>query len=306
MSEFSVFIIDHARSVSYVQILTTEEECLDFLKNYITMFGTMNHVDASCDQLSMLVSICLTISKDLLTKKSGVSIIGVTRGKSLGCIKDSSVTTSTERSDEVLDLPSEITFIILKGVILRDLMMMKEVCKYLYRLVDSNIDELVHTTSYDRYSEEYKFDGDNLFTMYERGKSYGPKANKDQKFQMRESSHILIWYKHSCDEENALVMVTVDINLVHTVMYFRPEVLPIQEYTPDYYGWDDNDLGIMVLDREEVLSGFKELHDFLRSERCFEFLLPGYKSTVSCSRDPKDLNDNLLGHQRKIMESLRS
>ncbi|CAK7994887.1 Hypothetical protein POVR1_LOCUS405 [uncultured virus] len=294
MSDFLVFIVDHLRGISYVQVLMTEEECLCFLKNYIAMYGSQSDIDVSCDQLSLLVSICITISKDLLAKKSGVSIISVARGKSLGSIGDLPIATSN--SYKALNLPSEITLEILKTITLRDLVMLKEVCKNLNQIVDLNMDELVYTTSCNSHQEFYQADRDNLFTIYERGKSYSAKANKDRKFEMRESTHILVWYKHPHGGENALVMVNVDINLVYTVMYFRPEVLQDQESTPYYYGWNKNDLGIMVLDHEEILPNFNALCKFLRSERCFEIPLPNYKSR----------GDDLLGHQRNIMKSLRS
>lgn len=163
--------------------------------------------------------------------------------------------------NQFLELPEEMIVIILSYVEIIDIVNLAMVNKHFTVAQD----EYIHNTINKYNTLEYYPQEDYLFTTYFRGKSYTNSADyymarklekgTDIPFTLSNEELILCHFKIDIFSHGpALVLVTMNGHYMYSVYEFRLEVDQDDEYTPDYWGWDGNDVGIYVLQDKDTFN----------------------------------------------------
>lgn len=164
---------------------------------------------------------------------------------------------------------------IIKYLKIIDLIHIKEISHYFdNKLSDDNFNRCVYentsTTSFDI--------DDKLYLRYDRGKSYNPNIQyTDLEFKTKSDEKVLIYKSFSNSNYDDLcgpIILTIDINLQYSVYVFTSEVDIDYEFTPDHYGWDDNDLDIRVLMYQNHYLDIADIKSFeistSKKTRCYD------------------------------------
>jgi hypothetical protein len=165
----------------------------------------------------------------------------------------SDIISKTDRFNGVHSIfPIEIYIEILKYVNVKDIIAFSLVSKAHHKILSNDISSIIYemlNNNVDSMCRKYV--NSNLFYIdYHRGKSYPDydSSNKDILFELGDLEHILFHEEIKAYTGKAdYLIVTLDVNLNYNVYCFSPEVDFDAEYTPEYHGWDNDDIDIMVL-----------------------------------------------------------
>lgn len=142
----------------------------------------------------------------------------------------------------MLHLPCEIIGEILKFLCVKDIKYLSFCNTILYNNIAEIFDEYVYTLA-KRNSIKCN---SLLFRIYNRGKSCNNDIRDDVLFEFKDDEFILFCLKFNPEYYGPMI-VTIDRNCKYMVYDFTEEVDTIGEYTPDYWGWDDDDINKKVL-----------------------------------------------------------
>lgn len=148
------------------------------------------------------------------------------------------------------EFPFELLSNILKFTSVKDILNFNSISNHFNNFLKDDINDIIYDMNSNTDKEGRKYLKENsLYDVYYRGKSYDEydSNRSDEKFELSKYSHILFFteikqktYGPGC------IIVTLNSNLKYTLYYFIQEVDTDMEYTPDYYGWDKNDINILV------------------------------------------------------------
>ena len=135
----------------------------------------------------------------------------------------------------------------------------------LYNIINQNFNEYVHHISLNnnnhkerlKYLDEYSF-----YTKYHRGKSYDIlNENKiDIPFELNYNEAIMFHKKLNCKPKDpGTILITINDNGIYNVYEFCQEVSS-EDYTLEYYGFDDSDYNKQVLIIQTVFDKISEIN----------------------------------------------
>jgi hypothetical protein len=153
--------------------------------------------------------------------------------------------------DTCLFTQEDVMVIILGYVSIKDLFNVKIVNMNLNDIISNQLDEIIYVIASRHINTFFENNKSNLFNKYYRGKSYDTyNSNKliDIPFLISKTTYVLCCFhvKANCDAVG-IAMLTININLNYSIYIFQPEVIRNEEYTPDYYGWDGDDVNVLIL-----------------------------------------------------------
>lgn len=171
----------------------------------------------------------------------------------------------------MLKLPTELRNLIANFCTLSALSSLRCVCK-LFQKIPLDIDELIFNSPFRVQYYNYKSDeelirGENLYMRYSRGKSYAIQNNNWEEESMDRlydlEDYRIIHYERQQTGDDYVTYTLVLCNpKQYKIVTFGNEVNPTREWTPDYYGWDDDDLDKKVFITEQVVRTWTNLGQF--------------------------------------------
>jgi hypothetical protein len=182
-------------------------------------------------------------------------------------------------------LPQEIYVNIFRYTSIKDIIISNQISKFFNILLNDHMNDII----YEMANNTTKLDN-LLYNSYRRGKSYskdqleyvGIEINfdiKDSIFEFSEFEHILLYHKDKLiSHEPYIIIVTLNNYGIYTIYYFRSEVSENERYTPGDYGWDQDDLNVLVLKNTYKYDNIKdikniEIHyvDYYNEDYTYEF-----------------------------------
>jgi hypothetical protein len=119
----------------------------------------------------------------------------------------------------------------------------------------------------------------SLFRIYHRGKSYTnsdycgrmwDQVTPDEPFELRDQEYVLYCSTLKLTSYDlGTIIITINRHFDYIVYEFAREVNPEDEYTPDYYGWDGDDIGKSILVHKIPYDNIKNMN--IRSNFSFDY-----------------------------------
>lgn len=162
--------------------------------------------------------------------------------------------------------------LIVYNLTIKDIIGLSRLSCYFHQIISEEFDECVHSLAQTNKINSLGLEYSKTFYLkYNRGKSYPigefrsnskfPElGNQDVPFYLSDGEYILYFSDMKLSEyDPGSIIVTINRLLQYTVYQFKQEVDPEQEYTPDYHGWDDSDINIIVVEEKQKYSNINEI-----------------------------------------------
>lgn len=151
-------------------------------------------------------------------------------------------------------LPHEMYIHILKFTSIKDVFNVVGTSTYLNTMLKNDISDIIYEM------DSLFVPPINYYLEYQRGKSYDDHDEniKDEIFVLNSFDHIIYHQKFLQYDNYAEIIITLNSNMLYTVYSFCDEVGKY-EGTPDYYGYDDDDLDVVVLHKKQQYNDLRNI-----------------------------------------------
>lgn len=150
--------------------------------------------------------------------------------------------------NDIINLCDDLFNSIIENLTIKQLVFLSKTSTFFQEKIISNFDEYVYFISSNNRCINALSNENTLYYFYVRGKSYCRNDTPDVFFCLRDEEYVLYRseIKLNCYGPG-MIIATINRNLSYTLYEFCQEVDGNEEYTPDYYGWDENDFGKLIL-----------------------------------------------------------